>query len=182
LNSNQVEIREEERKRGKGTSDEAADSNRDGRIGEMAQSSAPESRIAFSPFSALLRGGFGRLQEFIESEQMTFVVNGESFVVPLPDALLLSSKVSESVRNDLNSRSFEIWTDCAKASDFGDFLSFVHLSSVETLDPTRGLSFLLFCNLVGNDNLSLLLLSLLHPIDFAIDISHLIRSLSISSN
>jgi hypothetical protein len=132
--------------------------------------SATESRFTFSPFTALLRSGFGRLQELIESEEMTFVVNGENFVVPLADALLLSSKVSENVRNDLNSRSFVICTDCATSTDFGEFLSFVHCSSVDSLDSSRGLSFLLFCNLLGNDDLSLLLLSLLHPIDIDIDI------------
>jgi hypothetical protein len=38
------------------------------------------SALPFSPRSALLLGGVDRMQKFFESEEMTFVVNGEAFV------------------------------------------------------------------------------------------------------
>jgi hypothetical protein len=65
--------------------------------GVSAIPSVPLSALPFSPPSALLLGGFGRMKECFESEGMTFVVNGEAFVVPLTEALVLSSKVCESV-------------------------------------------------------------------------------------
>jgi hypothetical protein len=81
----------------------------------------PLSSVDFSPFSALLRDGFDRMQEFVESEEFTFVVNGENFSVPLTEALLLSSKVCEIIRNEASCRSFRIDTGDVRSGEFGNF-------------------------------------------------------------
>jgi hypothetical protein len=121
-------------------------------------------RFQFSPFSALLRDGFDRMQEFIDTDRFTFVVNGQSFVVPLTDALLLSSRVCESLRNDCSCRSFRIETNEASSADFEGFLTFSRSGRCGTLELQSGLAFLSFCRFLGNDNLALVLLGLLHPI------------------
>jgi hypothetical protein len=118
----------------------------------------------FSPFEALLRGGFNQMQEFFEGEEFTFFVNGESFVVSLMEALLLSSKVCDSLRCDVHIRSFEIDSCDATFGDFREFVNFIHCSSVENINLELGHKFLLFCRLLGNDYLALVLLALIHPI------------------
>jgi hypothetical protein len=126
--------------------------------------SNPQLHLQFSPFAARIRDEFDRMQAFIGSDEFTFVVNGKGFVIRLTDALLLSSNVCEWMRNDVNCRSFEIETRDAQSEDFGTFLSFVRCSgSVEAVVDSDG-TFLLFCGLVGNDSLPLLLLWLLHSL------------------
>jgi hypothetical protein len=120
--------------------------------------------VHFSPFSALLRDGFDRMQEFVESEEFTFVVNGENFSMPLTEALLLSFTVCEIVRNDASCRSFRIDTGDMRSGEFGEFLSFIRRSRVANIGIESGQTFLSFCRVLGNDSLSLLLLSVLHPI------------------
>jgi hypothetical protein len=55
-------------------------------------------------------------------------------------------------------------TGDATAADFCEFLKFLRLSGIGTLEVERGLAFLSFCRLLGNDALALVLLTLLHPI------------------
>jgi hypothetical protein len=131
------------------------------------ESGTADSQLGFSPLSAFLRNGFNRMQEFFENEEMTFVVNGmKAFVVPLTEVLVLSSKICEMVRNDASCRSFCIDTGEATSVNFDEFLTFIHLSPAINLEPARGLTFLLFCQLLGNDNLALVLLGLLHSTEF----------------
>jgi hypothetical protein len=105
------------------------------------------------------------MQEFFESERMTFIVNGDDFVVPFTEALLLSSKVCESVRCDVSTRSFKIETTEATSADFDEFLKFIRCSRLKRLEIEQGLKFLLFCRFLRNDDLALTLLALLHPIE-----------------
>jgi hypothetical protein len=104
------------------------------------------------------------MQDFIESEEFRFVVNGDHFVVPLPEAILLSSKVHESLRCDATGRVLMLATADAEGADFGHFLKFVHSGTTATLTPKLTLTFLIFCRLLGNDSLARVLLALLHPI------------------
>jgi hypothetical protein len=120
--------------------------------------------VQFSPLTALLRGGFDRIEEFIDREEFTFVVNSKSFVVPMTEAILISSKVYDSVRCDASVRSFRIESSDATSDDFSQFLDFVRDSSLESVDLETGLKFLSFCRLLGSDSLSLVLLALIHPI------------------
>jgi hypothetical protein len=64
----------------------------------------------------------------------------------------------------VSSHSFWVDTREATSDDFGEFLEFLGEWSVETLDFDRGLAFLLFCGLLGNNLLALTLLALLHSI------------------
>jgi hypothetical protein len=120
--------------------------------------------LKISPFAALIRDGFGRVQEVIDRGDFIIVVNGEHFEVGLAKALFLSSEVHQSIQCDASRGSFEMNTTEATAADFVRFLTFAGESSISSLDLDSGLPLLSFCRLLGNDSLALVLLALLYPI------------------
>jgi hypothetical protein len=103
----------------------------------------------FSPFSALMRDGFERVHELIGSEEFTFVVNGESFVVRLSDAIVLSSEVFQSLESDAGFRLFGVTTTEATAADFGRFLTFSRSPLISNLPLESGLPFCRFAACSG---------------------------------
>jgi hypothetical protein len=78
------------------------------------------------------------MQGIFESERVTLIMNGYDFVVPLTEALLLSSKVCESVRCDVSNRSVKIETTEATSSDFREFLTFIRCSRLKMLEIEQG--------------------------------------------
>jgi hypothetical protein len=114
----------------------------------------------------------------MESDDFTFVVNGDPIVRPLTEAIMLSSIVYDLIQSDRSCRSFSVNTTEATSADFARFLEFIRSPSIGALPRESALPFLSFCRLLGNDGLALVLLALLHPrvlpIGGAISCVHLI--------
>lgn len=105
------------------------------------------------------------MQERIQTDDFTIVLNGEDFYVSLMEALLISSKVSESVQADAGCRSIRLDSRVLTHDHFVEFWEFVYdVDILEAITLEAGLRFLECCRLLGNDSLALVILALIHPI------------------
>jgi hypothetical protein len=113
---------------------------------------------AFSPFYAIVETGLKRMFEFVKSDCFTFVVNGQQFESTIAEAVLISPAVCDLLRRDTSARSFVISSSDIESNDFGLVLQFVR--SFDTiLSKDRALSLLTVFNILGNDQLSFVLLA-----------------------
>jgi hypothetical protein len=95
----------------------------------------------------------------LKSDPFTFIVNGHALETTLGEAIFISPIVFECLRVNPLNLSFTIASSAISSDDFRSFLEFACRSTSFALPRARALSFLSICNLLGNEPLSLALLS-----------------------
>jgi hypothetical protein len=113
----------------------------------------PMITIHLSPFSVFLADGIDRLNEMIERERFTFVVNGNECFVSIVEAILLSPKVFELIQSDPTTNQFEICDEKIETDFFSDFICLIRGEIMKLTSRSRK-SMLLFCNHIGNEPLA----------------------------
>jgi hypothetical protein len=113
------------------------------------------------PFSTIVNNGLKGMLDFTKSNKFTFIVNGFHFENTVAEVILISPFVYESLLQDLS-----VFTFCISSSEINsnDFVEFVQLFRLNTsFDSTIPVLSLLsiFCAL-GNESLSISLLTLMH--------------------
>jgi hypothetical protein len=121
-----------------------------------------EVALNFSPFHTVLWNGFDQMFEFAPSQPFLFLANGDEFQSTLTEAILLSPEVCELLRSNPLSTAFEFPKGSIKSEDLGLFLDFVRSRDFLRLPRDRALSFLSISERLGNESLSLSLLSSLN--------------------
>jgi hypothetical protein len=96
--------------------------------------------------------------EIVKSDCFTFVVNGEHFESTVAEMVLISPTVCDLLRHDAGARSFVISSFNIESNDFGSILGFVR-SFDTVLSKDRALPLVSIFNILGNDQLSFLLLA-----------------------
>jgi hypothetical protein len=119
---------------------------------------AADTAFAFPPFYAIMETGLKRMLEFVKSDCFTFTVNGEYFESTIAEAVLISPAVCDILRRDAGMRSFVISSSDIESNDFGSILGFVR-SFDTVMSKDRTLRLLSIFNILGNDQLSFLLLA-----------------------
>jgi hypothetical protein len=107
---------------------------------------------------AILEDGLSRMLEVVKSDDFTFHVNGQTFSNTLAEAVLVSSKVYQSLHSDPSIRTFTINDTSVDQSCFSEFLEFVRGRDFCTLSTNTALLFLPLCRSLGNEHLALVLL------------------------
>jgi hypothetical protein len=125
---------------------------------EMSVAGA-DTRFKFRPFYAILQEGCDRMFDVVRSETFQFFVNGECYESTLAEAVLISPRVHDVLRNDRSSRAFVISDEDLESRDFGHFLDFVRCHDCVSFSEDKELSFLSICRLLGNERLALILLA-----------------------
>jgi hypothetical protein len=123
-----------------------------------------EVEIRFSPLYAILQSSMDRLLAFLKSDSFTFLVNGETLESTVAEAISISPRVFELLSANPLNQSFSITSDLIQSADFGLFLSFSRCRDLVRIPRSRILSFVSICGLLGNEQLSLALLSSLTPL------------------
>jgi hypothetical protein len=123
-----------------------------------ASSASADVTFAFPPFYAIVETGLKRMLDFVKSDCFTFVVNGEHFESTVSEAILISPTVCDLLRRDAGTRSFIISSSDIESNDFSLILGFVRLFDT-ILSKDRIFPLLLIFNILGNDQLSFLLLA-----------------------
>jgi hypothetical protein len=100
--------------------------------------------------------------EFCPSRPFVFTVNGEEFPTTLAEAILLSPKVCEFQRSNPQSSGFDFASGSIDATDFGSFVEFVGCRALARIGRARALSFISISEQLGNESLTLALLSSLN--------------------
>jgi hypothetical protein len=125
----------------------------------MSESSSSEILLPFSPLFAVLQDGMDRMLNVIPRDSFIFIVDGQEFSSDLAEVIALSPKVYANWLLNPMVRSFEIPTHLMKADDFRDFLTFARTRHSVSLPHDRAVSFLSISGHLGNERLSLGLLS-----------------------
>jgi hypothetical protein len=120
----------------------------------------------FLPNYSLWKDGLSRMSEFLEADDFTFLVNGESITTTLFEAVLVSPAACDSLRADPTNRTFVI-CESIDAQDFRSFLEYA--KSHEAMEVRQELqkTFLTICRSLENEELALVLLASLHPISIS---------------
>jgi hypothetical protein len=120
-----------------------------------------DTAFAFSPFYAIVETGLKRMVEFVKRNCFTFVVNGEHFESTIAEKVLISPAICDILRCDADAHSFAISSSDIESNDLSLILGFVR-SFGTVMSKDQALPLLLICNILGNDQLSFLLLSLMN--------------------
>jgi hypothetical protein len=123
----------------------------------MSQSGG-EVHFSHSPLFLALQDGFDRLFDVFQSDKFVFRVNGESVNTTVIEAVLISSKVHENLRSSPGACTFCINDTNITATNFRRFLEFVHSGVLSIFSREELLSFLSICGLLGNEQLTFLLI------------------------
>jgi hypothetical protein len=118
--------------------------------------------VHFSPFYEILHSSLDRLLEFVNRDSFTFFVNGESIDSTIAEAISISPSIFELLRSNPLNFSFSITSKSYDSSDFRSFLDFARCRASARIPRGRALSFISICGSLGNESLSLALLSSLH--------------------
>jgi hypothetical protein len=82
--------------------------------------------IHHSPFIVTLQNGYERMISVVKNESFVFVVNGEDVESNVIDAVLISTKVHESLRSTPGNFQFVINDENIIPTIFEHFLKFAH--------------------------------------------------------
>jgi hypothetical protein len=123
----------------------------------MAESS--DVTVPFSPFDTIVHDGMSRIFNFIKHDAFTFVVNGEEFTSTLPEAIALSPLIYDNLQSNSMNFSFHFPKGAIDSTAFRDFLDFVRSRASLRVPRERVLSFISISGHLGNEPLSLALLS-----------------------
>jgi hypothetical protein len=118
--------------------------------------------LKFMPFSAMLRDGLDRMFDIVKSEKFHSFVNGECYESTFTEAVLISPRVQDILRNDRNCRVFVISDEDINSQYFGDFFEFICRRDCFSLSEGKELSFLSIRRFSGNERLILILLASHH--------------------
>jgi hypothetical protein len=118
--------------------------------------------LDFSPFHAAMLDGLDRVFKFLPAGPFRFTANGEDFETTQAEALALSPKVCEHLRSTPLNAVFEFPSGSIESNHFRLFLEFVRSRDCASLPRDRALMFLSISERVGNESLSLALLSSLN--------------------
>jgi hypothetical protein len=120
----------------------------------------PNSPYMFSPFYAILQDEIDRLFELLPCEEFTFIVKGESLKTTLSEAILISPMISERLKTDPTNREFEIEieNDEVEMKQFSNFVELIRDREQYVFRRENELIFLSICKLIGNEQLSVLIL------------------------
>jgi hypothetical protein len=127
------------------------------------RSSSPAASFKFSPNYSLWKDGLDRINEFIETDDVKFVVKGESITTTHSEAVLISPAVCVSLRTDPTSRIFVI-IESNEVEDFRSFVEFWTTREVKDVPREKKIIFLNICRLLENEEVALVLLASHHTI------------------
>jgi hypothetical protein len=102
--------------------------------------------------------GFERLLKGIESEEFVFIVNGESLKSTVFEAIFISPKIDENIRNCPGFNTFCIDDKSITIKDLSRFIDFVHSRVFQNFSREEQFSFVSICRLFGNESLTFLLI------------------------
>jgi hypothetical protein len=115
----------------------------------------------FMPFYTIVNNGLKRMLDFIKSNKFTFTVNGFHFESTITEAIVISPFVYESLLQDPSVSTFCISSSEIDSNDFVEFVQLFHLNtSFDSTIPV--LSLLSIFRALGNESLSISLLTLIH--------------------
>jgi hypothetical protein len=115
-------------------------------------------KLEFSPLFVTLHEGFERLLEVVPKDEFVFIVNGEAIVSTVTQAVLISPKIYETFRSCPGNCGFRINDEHITANDFRRFLDFVRSRVFDGFSDDERSSFLSISSLLGNDELTYLLI------------------------
>jgi hypothetical protein len=112
----------------------------------------------YSPFFVTLKDGIDRLFEVLQNEEFIFVVKGEELKLTIAESVLISSKVHKALEFSPEHHQFELEEENITMNDFVHFIDFVHSNDCSKYSESDRKSFLLICQVLGNDGLTFLLI------------------------
>jgi hypothetical protein len=115
--------------------------------------------------SEMMKDGLGRLLETFGHESFTFVVKNRNMKSTLAEALLISPAVYAELQCENTQRTFKLCEDGIDENDFAFLLNMIRRDIEDNIEISeeRELSFLSIFRSLGNEGLSVQLLSLMHP-------------------
>jgi hypothetical protein len=119
---------------------------------------AAEAAKSSSPFHVALNGGWIRLMDAMRVEEFVFMVNGEAVQTKIWEAVLISAKVHAMWRSSIESHVFHINDDSITSDVFMRFLEFSRSRVWKRLTKEEQSGFISICQLLGNEELTFLLL------------------------
>jgi hypothetical protein len=122
----------------------------------------PDIALPFSPFNAITSNAIDRLMALIKPVRFTFLVNGEAFESTVSEAISLSPTIHTSLQSNPLLTSFELGGNSVNSSAFVSFLEFARSRDLVSIPRARVLSFLSISGALGNERLSVALLSALN--------------------
>jgi hypothetical protein len=105
-----------------------------------------------------LKDGIDRLLELVPCEEFTFIVKGESLKTTLSEAVLISPIPCERLKTDPMNREFCFGSDSIEKKQFSVFLNLIRNREESHFSRENEKRFLPICKLLGNDQLSLIIL------------------------
>jgi hypothetical protein len=120
-----------------------------------------------SMLSEMMKDGLSRLLEIFGDESFTFVVKDQNVKNTFAEALLISPSVYSAFQCENTLRTFKLCEDGIDENDFVFFLTMIRNEIEDNIEMSeqRELSFLSIFRSLGNERLSLQLLSLMHLTD-----------------
>jgi hypothetical protein len=122
---------------------------------------AETARLNCSPLFVTLQNGFERLMEIVPKESFAFFVKDEEIKSTVAEAVLISRRIHENLQCSPGNRIFRINDERITANNFRRFLELIHCHSLKEFSEEDRLSFLLISELLGNDELTYLLIGTL---------------------
>jgi small GTP-binding protein len=102
-----------------------------------------------SPFSLFLADGIARLNDLLDCERFTFVINGTECFAPLIESVLLSPRLFNLIQSDPTTRQFEISDKRIDPEFFSDLIRLICGENVTLTSHSRR-SLILICRQFGN--------------------------------
>jgi hypothetical protein len=125
---------------------------------EDCRAEAAEAARTSSPFYVALNGGWIRMMDAVRVDKFVFIVNGEAVETKIWEAVLISPKVHAMWRSSIESSVFHMNDDRINSAVFVGFLEFARSRVLRGLTKEEQNSFLWICQLLGNAELTFLLL------------------------
>jgi hypothetical protein len=119
---------------------------------------APDKSFKFLPFYTIVENGLKHMLDLLKSNTFTLIVNGYHFESTVAEAILILPAVYETLLQDPSVSTFSISGSEIDSKDFVQL--FRSNESIEFTVPS--LSLLSLFRLLGNESLSLLLLTSMH--------------------
>jgi hypothetical protein len=123
---------------------------------------SPNQVFQFSPFHTILQDGIDRLLELVPNEEFTFIVKGEELKTTLSEAVLISPIISERLKTDPMNRQFDFVNSDIEMKHFSAFLELIRNREEIIFSREDELGFLSICKMIGNEQLTLLILGSVH--------------------
>jgi hypothetical protein len=115
----------------------------------------------YSPFIVTLQNGYERMISVVKNELFVFVVNGESMESNVADAVLVSTRVHETLRSTSGNFQFIVNGESITPTVFERFLEFAHSRVFDDFSQDEQHFFVMISGLLGNEPLMYLLLETL---------------------